>query len=76
VFHDLRASGITWRIIRGDGPVQVQQAAGHADFATTLVYTREAEALAVGFGVVFAAFPASFIASPPQRQAGPRRRSR
>jgi integrase len=52
-WHDLRATGITWRAVRGDEPLRIQSAAGHKDFGTTAVYVREAEALARGFGQVF-----------------------
>ncbi len=52
-WHDLRATGITWRAVRGDDPLKIQAAAGHKDFGTTAGYVREAEALARGFGEVF-----------------------
>jgi integrase len=52
-WHDLRATGITWRAVRGDEPLKIQAAAGHKDYGTTAGYVREAEALARGFGEVF-----------------------
>lgn len=39
-FHDLRATGVTWRLARGDTPIHVQQDVGHAGFGTTEVYLR------------------------------------
>jgi integrase len=63
-FHDLRATGVTWGIVRGDESMKVMQRAGHADFATTQIYLRDAENLAVGFGTVFPALPADLLAKP------------
>ena len=60
-WHDLRATGITWRAVRGDDPLKIQAAAGHADFPTTLGYIREAEALRAGFGQVFDPVPAALL---------------
>ena len=56
-FHDLRATGITWAAVRGDDPLRIKQRAGHAGFATTEIYIREAENLREGFGKVFPALP-------------------
>ncbi len=56
-FHDLRATGITWAAVRGDDPLRIKQRAGHASFATTEIYIREAENLRDGFGDVFPALP-------------------
>ena len=56
-FHDLRATGITWAAVRGDDPLRIKQRAGHAGFATTEIYIREAENLREGFGQVFPALP-------------------
>ena len=58
-FHDLRATGITWRAIRGDDPLKIMKAAGHKDFATTMAYVRDAEQVSDGFGSVFAPLPES-----------------
>jgi len=63
-WHDLRATGITWRAVRGDDPLKIQAAAGHADFPTTLGYIREAEALRAGFGQVFDPVPAALLVAP------------
>lgn len=60
-FYDLRATGITWAIMRGDGPAKVQYRAGHAEFSTTQQYIREAENLAAGFGEPFPALPAELL---------------
>lgn len=51
--YDLRATGITWRAVRGDDPLKIKSAAGHKRFATSEIYIREAEAIRDGFGVVF-----------------------
>jgi integrase len=63
-FHDLRATGITWCAVRGDDPLKIMQRAGHADFATTQIYLREAENLAHGFGTVFPPLPAGLLTRP------------
>jgi integrase len=60
-FHDLRATGITWMAVGGDDPLPIKQRAGHAAFATTEMYIREAENLAAGFGDVFPELPAQLI---------------
>lgn len=39
-FHDLRASGITWRLARGDNPMVVRQETGHADAEVQQLYVR------------------------------------
>ncbi len=57
-FHDLRATAITWWCVRGDEPTKIMARAGHSDFATTMLYVREAEVLRDGFGDVFPALPA------------------
>src|SRR5262249_38517589 len=57
-FHDLRATGITWRAVRGDEPLRIMQAAGHKDFGTTMGYVRTAELLGgVSFGTPFPELP-------------------
>jgi integrase len=56
-FHDLRGTYLTWCAVRGDPPLVIMQRAGHAQFATTEGYIREAEALRQGFGVPFPALP-------------------
>lgn len=73
-WHDLRATGITWRAVRGDDPLKIQAAAGHKDFSTTQRYIREAEALREGFGQVFEPIPAFLLdpasGSPQPEQGG------
>lgn len=39
-FHDLRASGITWRHARGDNPALIRQECGHEDERTNEIYIR------------------------------------
>jgi hypothetical protein len=56
-FYDLRATGITWRAVRGDDPLKIMSGAGHKDFKTTQGYIREAEVLRDGFGSVFPPLP-------------------
>jgi hypothetical protein len=41
-FYDLRATGITWRTLRGDDARTIKHAAGHEKYATTEGYVREA----------------------------------
>lgn len=58
-WHDLRATGITWAIVRGDDPLKVSYRAHHQNFATTQEYIREAENLrGTSFGEPFPALPA------------------
>jgi integrase len=64
-FHDLRSTGATWMAVRGDDPLKIKQRCGHASFATTEIYIREAEAVRVGFGDVFPPLPASLLEPPP-----------
>ena len=56
-FHDLRATGITWRCVRGDEVARIQQCAGHEALDTTMAYVREAQTFAHGFGRVFPKLP-------------------
>jgi integrase len=42
-FRDLRATGITWRALRGDDPLKIQRAAGHKSLHTTQMEIRAAE---------------------------------
>jgi len=69
-FHDLRATGITWCAVRGDDALRIMQRAGHADFATTRIYMREAENLAAGFGTVFPPLPAVLLKRPTAKPGG------
>jgi integrase len=52
-FHDLRATGITWRAVRGDDVLKVQRAVGHRSLATTQRYIREAEVIGRDIGKPF-----------------------
>jgi len=52
--HDLRASGITWRLARGDNPMVVRQETGHADAEVQQLYVRRLRDL----GDLFPALPA------------------
>ena len=52
-----RATGITWRAVRGDDQLKNESAAGHKRFSTTEGYIREAEPLREGFGAVFPTLP-------------------
>ena len=61
VFHDLRATGITWMAVRGDDPLRIKQRAGHRSFSTTEGYIREAENLREGFGTPFPSLPAELL---------------
>lgn len=58
-FHDLRATGITWKAIRGDGEIEIRAHAGHEDFETTKEYLRMALVIRTQFGEPFAPLPAS-----------------
>lgn len=61
-FHDLRSTGLTWCAVRGDEPLKIMQRAGHADFATTQGYIREAENLRDGdFGEPFPTLPPELL---------------
>lgn len=60
-FYDLRATGITWKAIRGDEPLRIQQHAGHTMFTTTQGYIRTAESMGADFGEPFPALPASVL---------------
>jgi integrase len=61
-FHDLRATGLTWRAVRGDDPMKIMRAAGHLDFKTTLGYVRDAQDFGSGYGDVFSPIPAALFA--------------
>jgi integrase len=62
-FHDLRGTGVTWMAIRGDEPLVIQQRAGHANFATTQRYLREAETLGKDAGQPFPPLPPQLLES-------------
>ena len=63
-FHDLRASGITWRAVRGDDPLKIMKAAGHKNFATTQAYIRDVEQVSADFGAVFPPLPPRLAGAP------------
>jgi integrase len=56
-FHDLRATGITRLVIRGDDHQKIRQWPGHEEFSTTLGYIRTAESNGDGFGAPFPPLP-------------------
>lgn len=64
-WHDLRATGITWRAVRGDDPLKIQRAAGHTELSTTQGYIRTAEdvreGVGEGFGEVFPPLPVELL---------------
>lgn len=59
-FHDLRASGITWRHARRDNPADILQECGHEDQAANAFYIRALRGLA----------PADLFPPLPERLAG------
>ena len=67
-FRDTRATGITWRAVRGDDPLKIKSCAGHKRFSTTEIYIREAEAIRDSFGDAFPALTtlANLAANSPQ----------
>ncbi|MEZ4301534.1 MAG: site-specific integrase [Polyangiaceae bacterium] len=62
-FHDLRATGLTWRAVRGDDPLKIQRAVGHLSLATTQRYIREAEVIGRDIGEPFPPLPAEVLAT-------------
>lgn len=50
VFHDLRATGITWWAMRGDSVTDIMERAGHTQMQTTQVYMRRGRLLAKAAG--------------------------
>lgn len=63
-FHDLRATGITWRAIRGDDALKIQRAVGHRSLATTQRYIREAEVIGANIGEPFPPLPLDLVQAP------------
>lgn len=59
-FYDLRATGLTWRTLRGDDARIIQRAAGHEKYATTEGYVREASIFRGRVGVPFPPLPGEF----------------
>ncbi len=72
-FHDLRATGITWRAVRGDSLQIIREHAGHQDIATTDGYVRLAEGIRDGFGEVFPELPAAAFRTTVRTTNGARR---
>ncbi len=65
-WHDLRATGITWRAIRGDDHLKIKGAAGHRNFSTTEGYIRAVEAVdRATFGEVFPVLPEALLKTEP-----------
>lgn len=60
-FHDLRATGITWRAARGDDAIAIQLCAGHTDLNTTQHYIRSAASLRSAFTQVFGELPPDLL---------------
>jgi integrase len=60
-FHDLRATGITWRAVRDDPKFEIQYHAGHAQFSTTERYLILGALIRPAFGEVFPALPEILI---------------
>lgn len=60
-YHDLRATGITWRAVRGDAPFKLQASAGHSSVSTTEKYIRRAATLGRAIGEVFPSLPAVLL---------------
>jgi integrase len=59
-FYDLRATGITWRTLRGDDARIIQRAAGHERYSTTEGYVREASVFRGRVGDPFPPLPGEF----------------
>jgi integrase len=74
-FHDLRATGITWRAVRGDDPLKIQRAVGHRSLTTTQRYIREAEVIGRDIGEPFPPIPAALLATGLANLAAPSPRS-
>ena len=60
-FHDLRATRLTWRAIRGDEAAVIQAVARHTSFATTLGYINGATLLRKKMASVFEPLPPELI---------------
>ncbi len=62
-YYDLRATGITWRAIRGDEPLHIMHDAGHKNFGTTQGYIRRATPYRdnPAFGQPFPQLPSALI---------------
>lgn len=62
-YRDLRATGITWRALRGDSHLDIQRDAGHESFETTQLYIRAAGAVGRGVGAPFPPLPPELLES-------------
>jgi integrase len=62
-FHDLRATGITWRHARGDNATAIRQECGHEDVRTNDIYTRALAKLPAG--ELFPALPERLFSNGP-----------
>ena len=71
-FHDLRATGITWRVVRGDNHMDVRDHAGHSTITTTEGYIRTANGLrGPWFGTPFPPLPLALYGSTPPNPEPP-----
>ena len=61
VFHDLKATAVSWMAIRGDEPLKIKQRAAHRSFATTERYLRAAEMVGEAIGEPFPQLPAAVL---------------
>jgi integrase len=59
--HDLRATGIIWRALRGDDVLKIQHAVGHQSVATTQGYIRAAEVIGGDVGKPFPPLPSTIL---------------
>lgn len=70
-FHDLRATGITWRARDPRAnPYDIMIAAGHRDLKVTQGYIREVQALPAAFGELFPSVPAIVLGPVPAQGTG------
>lgn len=70
-FYDLRATGITWRALRGDLPLAIQRAAGHESLETTQGYIRAASDVGIGVGAPFPPLPSALLLPDTDRDTVP-----
>ena len=64
-WHDLRSTGITWMVLRGDEKEIIQQRAGHRDATTTDLYIKAAETFGTDPGKPFPELPSTLLARAP-----------
>jgi integrase len=60
-YHDLRATGITWRAVRDDPKFELQIEAGHRRFSTTEEYLHLGKSRRKGFGEVVPSLPSELV---------------